>query len=1085
MGLFDFARGKLTKAKDNFSTSRFNIPAQAKAAIQLAKPQIQKQLYPVKNKVYQGISATLAPAARAQQFIESPRPVQVPRIPVRPNAGIRTKIGLGVTNLGIDLGNTVLGQGVINPALDVGKGIGMAIRGENMQYNQAKSSPVRLGMQLATSRSPQLQRDFGVNTRPQSLLANIAGTVDPIATAFLPKGAKAISNLSKIRTGAKVGSALGGAFGLSSGLQENEQAPNVFRQFLRSTDDIAIGAAAGGLLGSGTAAAGIGFNKVVSAVKSIKPNVTPEEARKIATQYLKDKTTGKFLGSKKVEPAYYSQLDQQTKYPANIEKAVAEAEKRVGLQVRDVNKDKLISAKMGEPLQLNEVPQKFNIGKVNVDEASAKRLDDFQEALGLSTRKVRSFKEMEELAREVGSDPQKLLRDITTNRITDTEVIGLKNLMNQNSQRIVKLQSELATNPAGADDINNQIDILEDQIKQSVGKIIKGGTEGGRTIAAYRLLAKQTMDPAFWLQKAQKELGNNQITPEIQSAIRSLVVNNDVNGLASFVRSLHQSSFGEKAITLWKAGLLTSPTTSAANIGGNTTMAILENVKNPLAVLIDTLISPVTKQRTKFFTPLKSLRVQASGFKQGLGQGKAILKGESPEVNATIGKFDIRPETNFNNVILDTYTKTVFRLLGAQDKPYKQAALKRSLLEQAQGEVHKMGLKGKEAAEALEQILKNPSDEMAKLAINDAEFATFQNENSVAQMLGKGVVTDFIAPFRRTPANVAARTLDYSPAGFIRTMLMATNPKNRSQRLIVDNLARNITGTGVIGVGTYLASQGLMTGDMPAVAAEREKWTLQGKQPHSILIGGKWRRLDRVSPLGNLLTIGASFHDQYSDGKRGIELAAGTAFAGAKALTEQSFLQGVSRNLGALTDPERYGGNVINATVGSFVPNIVRRTARAIDPTMRKVDNPVDALVAGIPFASKTLLPQRDVLGREKRYGGGRVGQLIDPFGSSRNQTSLVPTELGKLDYRFDKPKDTITFENQKFKIDAEKYDRYQEIVGKVIDNNLNILFANQEYQNLTKEEKEKVVENTVSDSREYGKEYFVYELMSASQIPQ
>ena len=64
------------------------------------------------------------------------------------------------------------------------------------------------------------------------------------------------------------------------------------------------------------------------------------------------------------------------------------------------------------------------------------------------------------------------------------------------------------------------------------------------------------------------------------------------------VNQLIPSTIADKAITVWKAGLLTSPRTTMRNIVGNTVHGITETIKDIPAALNDILLSGKTDKRT-------------------------------------------------------------------------------------------------------------------------------------------------------------------------------------------------------------------------------------------------------------------------------------------------------------------------------------------------------------------------------------------------------------------------------------------------------------------------------------------------------
>ena len=74
---------------------------------------------------------------------------------------------------------------------------------------------------------------------------------------------------------------------------------------------------------------------------------------------------------------------------------------------------------------------------------------------------------------------------------------------------------------------------------------------------------------------------------------------------------------------------------------------------------------------------------------------------------------------------------------------------------------------------------------------------------------------DALLPFRKTPANILRRGIEYSPAGLISTLTrgvykVATG--NMTATEFIDNLSSGLTGTAIMAVGAMLSSLGFLTG---------------------------------------------------------------------------------------------------------------------------------------------------------------------------------------------------------------------------------------------------------------------------------
>ncbi len=697
------------------------------------------------------------------------------------------------------------------------------------------------------------------------------------------------------------------------------------------------------------------------------------------------------------------------------------------------------------------VKQTFRTDKFNIDGAGQAKLKQVQQALGMEVREVRNWEEVEAAARELGRDPIKLLQRVQNNRqLTDAEVEALRQTTQASSDFLSKKYDMIADAEAKGDyqavkDIEAKAEVYERILDSSVRKLIGGGTELGRGVAIYRKIAAQKFDdPTYWYKEAMSHLGDNRRTvrvdgkkvsveggkmpAELRTAIDSLMKNKDALGMSYLMAHLKESNNWEKGVTLWKAGLLTSPTTHLANIGGNTTMMTLETVKDIPATIADTLLTGAKKginrvfgtsldeSRTKMLTT-RMLTQQAAGMYEGAKKGAKFFRtGQNMEIVAD--KWDIPKQVNYNNTILQVYTQSIFRALGAEDMVFRQGFIRKSLAESAALQVKNMDAPAlKKAMDALPEgvprttkslvnhFVKNPSDEAVKQAIKYAEYGTFQSANALTSAIqgakrattpGVRAGIDVIAPFTKTPTNVAARIVDYTPVGFMRDL--AKQIKSPNQRVLVDSFGRSVTGTAVMALGVELAKAGLITGNAPTSAPERKLWEAAKKQPNSIMFMGKWRKLDRVSPAGNLLVIGAEFYE-LGQTKTKMEQYTQIGWEGIKTVTEQSFLEGLSSALKAVNEPDRFAQSFAENAIRGLVPNVIGRLAAGTDTYQRDPDgfNPLQIIQGRIPILSERLPIRLDVFGRYMEQPRGVFGQMLDPFTSLKQSDDPVTTEMLRL----------------------------------------------------------------------------------------
>lgn len=752
------------------------------------------------------------------------------------------------------------------------------------------------------------------------------------------------------------------------------------------------------------------------------------------------KTLAKTTDTKKINNTIQKLLDKKV-----AQSTISNIKKSAPRTITKVNKN-------GDVVQ-----QSFRGDKLDLNPSQIKGIEDRLTALGLDQRKVRSFGDMQKAAEQLGlKNVDDLVREVTNSRITDSEIIALRNTISEQSDQLIRLEQRLAREPNKARVINTQINQVNENINDAVKKLTKGGTEAGRAIAAFRVQAQKTLDPTFWFRRAEKVLDGRDFTVEMKSAILNLIDQGDKQGLANFVSMLRKSSLSEKAVTLWKAGLLTSPTTHLANILGNATMSTLMTASDVASTGLDVLASLATGKRTTTIN-FATIAAKARGAVEGIkGGGKFFKDGIYPDELLT--KYDIPRRVNFKNKIIQGYVDGIFRSLSAEDIIFRQAAMSEALEKEAIVMAKNEGLTGAALRERVSQLLQNPTNSMVANSIDAAEYATFQSKNVLSDIVGDvkrrggnvSTALEILAPFTKTPTNIANTIVDFSPAGFLRALVRYARPSTRSQRDLVDRLGRSITGTGLITFGTYLAQKGILTGNAPTSPSERADFFAEGKQPHSIKVGENWLRLDRVSPLGNLLALGADFQRLSTD-KEGLALTTATAAEALKGLTDQTFLKGISGGLKALTEPERSAERFAQQSLSSTVPSAIGRIARTIDPTLRVPNSVFEAFEARIPLLTEGVAPRMDIFGNEVEAPGGRLN-LIDPFASSKVKDSPVIDEAKRLGLTIGLPSKTISG----VKMTEHEYAAYQEVQGKVLEQALTSLITSDEYITLSNSEKEK-----------------------------
>jgi hypothetical protein len=164
-----------------------------------------------------------------------------------------------------------------------------------------------------------------------------------------------------------------------------------------------------------------------------------------------------------------------------------------------------------------------------------------------------------------------------------------------------------------------------------------------------------------------------------------------------------------------------------------------------------------------------------------------------------------------------------------------------------------------------------------------------------------------------------------------------------------------------------------------------------------VKIGDTWYSYNRLQPTGTLMGIAADLAevwDQATDDERD-RTSKMLTVAFANAITNQTFLQGISQFSSALSDPDRYGKALVRNLTASLVPNIIGQPAAMMDPVAREVSSVIDAVKARVPGMRQTIEPKIDVFGQDVQ-AKERVG-LVMPVQVTQEATEKIRTELDRL----------------------------------------------------------------------------------------
>lgn len=535
------------------------------------------------------------------------------------------------------------------------------------------------------------------------------------------------------------------------------------------------------------------------------------------------------------------------------------------------------------------------------------------------------------------------------------------------------------------------------------------------------------------------------------------------------ITDLIPRSLGQKISMIQTMAQLLNPKTMIRNILGNVGFQVAENIADTFGVALDVATSLITGKRT---VHLPRPIVQVKGLAQGMKEGtEEALLGIS--LKASQSKFSLPRNGVFDTGVLGALEKTLRITLSATDRAFYQAAFNQSLRDQTQ-------FAG----------VDEPTPEMIERAHQLGLYRTFQDDNAVSNFFvsfkkllnfkkpfGLG---DIVIKYPKTPANILARGIEYSPFNFLRTAWKLAEPlfgREFNQDDFVRSAARSLTGSVLlVGTGALLAAVGVITGKRSKdrdVNAIREasgvlnyqinidalkRFVASGYDPGA----AKLREDDLLATYDWLLpgsigmALGANLVISPKESVVDKVLNLGDRIlVASETLQEQPLVQGMR----TLTSKQNIGeglSSVVKGLPASFVPTLLNQVRQIADNTARNTRDPnyfkeaYNKAIMRVPGLSGQLPARVTVLGEEKQMYQLGSNNPFNVFLNPAFVTRYKPDPVSKmvLDI-WESTGETIQFPrvvkaslkigtDPQFELTADQYTEYQKYVG----NKTNILFT-------------------------------------------
>lgn len=566
--------------------------------------------------------------------------------------------------------------------------------------------------------------------------------------------------------------------------------------------------------------------------------------------------------------------------------------------------------------------------------------------------------------------------------------------------------------------------------------------------------------------------------------------------------------------------MLANPSTHAKNIVGNVSGAIAKIGSDNLSALAQTLIIGDKEGRTRaFLNPFrKSDRSLLSAALADYDAAAELYEDSVGKYSASAGEINDRRRYWKINDPQNALTRGMDKFLAGAEK-IKNFNTKALEVEDVwfSKPMYTVALAGYMKANHMTEI----TDAARTYAMSEAKRGTYNDLNPVSkwasQIGNDSKIGRFLAgtiyPFKKVPANVMVRTVEYSPLGYIKGMYdliqMQRGNTDITVAKTIDDFAAATTGTALLGVGAMLAKQGILraTGTGDDKEKEQQKNAF-GAKDFSILVGDTYIPIDSLTLTGTGLLTGAQIWEAAQNARNGDEpISFNDVLDALSKITdpvfEQSMLSGLDSILSTIQNSSntdtgelmaKMGVQILGNYIGQYVPTLVGRVASSMDENQRSTYiepdgawGPVQSAVQGVqkkvPVWREDMAITRGNWGVPVSGNGAdgtltAIGKAVTPVYPSKAKTDPVEQEIARLhsvnsDYSnfYTRPKKSISVDGTDVKLTSGQYDRYTETRGQTDYNIRKTMLDSEVYKSVPDSVKSKAMELSQQYANEKGKE--------------
>lgn len=690
----------------------------------------------------------------------------------------------------------------------------------------------------------------------------------------------------------------------------------------------------------------------------------------------------------------------------------------------------------------------------------------------------------------------------------------------------------LYNNAVNSGNVKEGVDILVDLVKMS--------RTGAQATQANRVLKQLSPEYQLYaLQRSVQSLSDELSTKLSKKGIDGITINKDLaqeyldaktdaerNSAMESLKDDIAAQVPSTWMDKWNAwrylSMLGNPRTHIRNIVGNAGFVPVRMVKNVVATGLERTFGISSKTKSVLTFKDKPLIEHAFGDYNEVSEQIMSLG----KMDNFTGDIDSRRRI-FKSSALEGTRNFNTKALDVEDVWFAKPAYASALA----GWYKANGI----TADALAggKVSQNTIDEARAYAIREAQRATYRDSNEFSDWvskLGRGytgdnkaakaanVLVEGVLPFKRTPANILTRAVEYSPVGLLngvspfKANIFGIEFSGDLYKLkngeiepwqVIDNISAGLTGTGLLGLGAYLASMGLLSGGASDDENERELDNLTGLQNYALNIGGKSITLDWLAPEALPLFVGVELYNAATDkSKDGLSLM--TFLDKLSGITEPMFEMSMLQGVNDLFDSIKYSdkNNIVGVAATSAanylsqgLPTLFGQLERSFEPERKTTyTDPKSSVPTSlqymlgkasgkVPFWEYQQSTYRDGFGNTQSNGSlakRLANNMFNPAYVRDLKDNEVTDELRRLnDENYlekapSAPLKSFDYGGEKHNLSADEYSKFQETSGKKSFDLMSALLKDSEYKRANDEKRAALMKQLLGYSNDTAKREYI-----------